>query len=189
MRTEFHLDLGININFLKDSFPELEFNLYKAKINEHSFFSVISCCIDNEEILDLFWERINNLIGAEYLPTLNDFSSWNMYLALLSPHKIGNALKYTIENDTFFMRKIIFDNQIEHLKNEHISNLLNDYILGDDIQADPLSSQVVLSEPKYSLVTQKLLTAKLSLDRTKSDKELRNAWLDNAILEVDNHED
>ncbi|ABX51721.1 conserved hypothetical protein (plasmid) [Shewanella baltica OS195] len=188
MRTEFYLDLGVNINFLKDSFPELEFNIYKAKINENSFFSVITCCIENEEILDRFWERINNLIGAEYLPTMNDFSSWNMYLALLSPNKIGSYLKYTIENDTFFVRKIIFDNQIEHLKNDHIAKLLNDHILGDDIQVDTHPNQVVLSEPKYSLVTLNLLNAKIPLGGTKSEKDMRNAWLDNAILEVNSHE-
>lgn len=85
MRTEFYLDLGVNINFLKDSFPELEFNIYKAKINENSFFSVITCCIENEEILDRFWERINNLIGAEYLPTMNDFFKLEYVFSIIIP--------------------------------------------------------------------------------------------------------
>ncbi|MDO6776230.1 hypothetical protein Q4591_12765 [Shewanella sp. 3_MG-2023] len=188
MKTEFFLDLGDDINFLKDSFPELEFNLHKAKVNECSFFSVISCCIDNEETIECLWERINNLIGAEYLPTLNDFSSWNIYFILLSPQKISNPLKYTIENDTFFVRKIIFDNQIKCVKKDHVAKLLNDHILGDDIDVSPVSNQVVQSEPNYSPITQSLLNTNLPLGRINNDKKRRNTWLDKVILEVDNHE-
>lgn len=188
MKVKFCLDSGVDINFLKDSFPELDFYLFKAKIDDFSFYSVISCYVDNEETLKNIWERINNLVGAEYLTIMSDFSSWNIYLAFLSSNKIGNALKYTIENDTFFVRKIIFDNQSEQLAKEQLENLFNNQILGGDIRVDMLINLVELNGPKYSRVTQNLLNAKLPLGRTNKDKDLRNAWLDSAILEVSNHE-
>ncbi|MEY8198115.1 MAG: hypothetical protein RPS47_02625 [Colwellia sp.] len=178
------------IEFIKASFPEVEFNLFKAFIGESEFLSGFSCWVESEEVLENTWSRITSLIGTEYQSKLaDDFSSWNIYLAFFTPKKISNALKYTIENDTFFVRKIVFDSQTVQLEKDHIGKYLNDHILGKDIRVDSISLQGDESEPKYTSITQSLLNAKLPLSNAPKDKQLREAWLDSEFLKVDNDED
>jgi len=190
MNKDFILMDDKEVAFLNAVFPEVDFTLHQAMFGENVFMSTFTCRIGSEEILERLWSRINNLIGTEYQTKLNDeFSSWNIYLVFFIPEKISNALKYTIENDTFFMRKITFDNQQVAPEKEHIAEYLNDHILGKDILLEPLLSSKVTDDPKYSLITQSLLNAQLSLGRSTKDKQSREAWLDNAIIEVVNNED
>ena len=189
MQNEFILGAGEDIEFLKTAFPEVEFNLYRAMVKENVFMSAFSCRIENEEILEQLWSRINSLIGAEYqTQLLDEFSSWNIYLAFFIPKQVSNVLKYNIENDTFFVRKIVFDSNLEDLEKEVIAINLNSHILGKDISIESQSIQEVISVPEYSSITKRLLSTKLPLGRTGNDKKLRQAWLDKAILEVDNDE-
>jgi hypothetical protein len=93
-----------------------------------------------------------------------------------------------IENDAFFVRKIVHDDQQVQLEIDHVAKFLNDHILGENIKIETLISKNDIQDPKYSSITKSLLNANLSLGRTADDKKTRDAWLDNAILEVDNHE-
>ncbi|MBJ2147936.1 hypothetical protein JC606_16365 [Vibrio sp. IB15] len=188
MKAKFYLDSEAEISFLIESFPEIKFHLFKAKLDDYSYYSVISCYIDNEEGLKDLWERINNLVGAEYLTSVNDFSSWNIYLAFISKKKIDNILKYTIENDTFFVRKLIFDTPNKKITTGQLANIFNNEILGHDIIPERNENQLEFSEIKYSRVTQNLLSSNLPKGRTNKDRDLQSAWLDKAILEVSNHE-
>lgn len=189
MNSDFVLVDDQKVDFLSVAFPEADFSLHQAVVAGNIFMSVFSCRIDSEEVLECLWSRINNLIGTEYQTKLDDeYSSWNIYLVFFTSQKISNALKYTIENDTFFVRKIVFDNQLSELKEEHLAGYFNDHILGKDILVESSSMLEVLSEPEYSSITQSLLRANISLGRTKKDKELRAGWLDKAILEVDSYE-
>ncbi|MFT5813659.1 MAG: hypothetical protein ACI9VT_001412 [Psychroserpens sp.] len=189
MNSDFVVVNDQEVDFLSVAFPEADFSLHKAAVAENIFMSVFSCCVESEKILERLWIRINNLIGTEYQTKLDDeYSSWNIYLVFFTSQKISNALKYTIENDTFFVRKIVFDNKLLELKEGHIAGYINDYILGKDILVNSISMQEVLSEPTYSPITQSLLRANIPLGLTKKDKESRKAWLDKAILEVDSYE-
>jgi hypothetical protein len=189
MTFEFILESDGEIEFLDKSFPEIEFNFYRAKIDENSFLSVFSCWVYNEELLEKFWSRINNLIGTEYQIKLHDeFSSWNIYLAFFIPTEISNALKYNIENETFFMRKVVFDSKEEVLDKAKISTYLNNHILGKDIRIEKKSNQEADDESSYSSVTQKLLADKLPMSKARDDKELREKWLAKVISEVKNDE-
>lgn len=188
MHNEFVLDTSNEgIDLISAAFPEAKFTLFKALINNDAFLTGLACWVESEEILDKLWSRINNLVSAEYQTKLDDeYSSWNIYLVFFTPQKISNALKYTIENDTFFVRKIVFDNQLVELKEEKIAGYFNDHMLGKDILVDSIS--MVEVEPLYSTITQSLLIANIPLGPGKKDKELRDAWLDKAILEVGSYE-
>ena len=189
MMSEFILMDDNNVKFLIASFPDVEFNLYQALIGECSYLSVFYCSMDNEELLAQLWSRINNLIGTEYQTKIHDeFSSWNIYLAFSIPKKVTNTLKYSVENDTFFMRKIVFDNNIELHHKESISERLNDHILGRDINIETNLNNEAMHKPNYSEITKNLLAMKFPLGRTKSDKDIRDKWLEKTILEVTNHE-
>ena len=187
MTNKFVLEPESDFDFLKSAFPEVELKLYKAIVRDNSFISAFSCWIESEKMLERFWSRINSLIGTEYQTNLDDeFSSWNIYIVFFSSHKISNALKYTIENDTFFVRKIIFDNQADSLEKEQIPKCLDDHILGKDIKIDPILNPSVIVESKYTSITQNLLSANIPLGPTVKEKKSRKKWLDNAILLVDN---
>jgi hypothetical protein len=185
MNNEFVLGVGNDTEFLTAAFPEVEFNLYKVKVKENSFFSAFSCWVDSEEVLAQLWSRISDLIGTEYQTKLEtEFSSWNIYLAFFVPNQISNALKYNIENDTFFVRKIVFNRELSHLEKHSIPKCLSDHILGKDINLEARSIQEVTNTPKYSSTTQSLLTSKLPLGKAVHEIELREAWLEQTILEI-----
>ncbi|MFT5621799.1 MAG: hypothetical protein ACI9GY_000711 [Brevundimonas sp.] len=186
MTFEFDLESEVDIEFLNEAFPDVEFSLHRAKIGENSFLTVFSCWVENEELLEMFWSRINNLIGTEYQTKLQDeFSSWNIYLAFFIPAEVSNALKYNIENETFFMRKVVFDSKEKALDKVNISTYLNNHILGKDIRIEQRSNQEADDdESSYSFVTQKLLADKLPMSKARDDKELREKWLTKVISEV-----
>jgi hypothetical protein len=189
MTFEFIMESEGEIEFLDKAFPEIEFNFYRAKIDENSFLSVFSCWVENEELLEKFWSRISNLIGTEYQIELHDeFSSWNIYLAFFIPTEISNALKYNIENETFFMRKVVFDSKEKDLDKANVSTYLNNHILGKDIRIEQNLIHEVADESSYSPVTQKLLADNLPLGKTQNDKEQRQRWLAKVISEVKNDE-
>jgi hypothetical protein len=186
MKTEFALESECDIEFLRLAFPKVEFNLYRAIVGENSFLSVFTCWVENEELLEQFWSRINCLIGTEYQTKLqNEFSSWNIYLAFFIPAEVSNALKYNIENETFFMRKVVFDSKEKALDKVNISTYLNNHILGKDIRIEQRSNQEADDdESSYSFVTQKLLADKLPMSKARDDKEFRERWLNKVISEV-----
>jgi hypothetical protein len=189
MNSDFVVVDDKEIGFLSVAFPEADFSLHKAVFAENIFMSVFSCRVDSEKLLECLWSRINNLIGTEYQTKLDDeYSSWSIYLVFFATQKISNALKYTIENDTFFVRKIVFDNQLLELKEEHIARYFNDHILGKDILVDSTSMEKELIEPTYSPITQSLLRANIPLGLANKDKGLREAWLEKTILEVGSYE-
>lgn len=190
MHKEFVVDTSNeDVDLISASFPEAKFTLFKAFVNNDAFLTGLSCWFENEEVLEKLWSRINNFVGAEYQSKLeNEFSSWNIYLVFFISKKISNSLKYTVENDAFFMRKIIFDNQLVAPEKEHIAKYLNDHILGKNINVECFLATTVADKPQYSSITQSLLNAKLSLGNSPEDKQSRKAWLDNAILEVDENE-
>jgi hypothetical protein len=189
MKSDFILMVDKKIDFLVTAFPEVEFSLYRAIVSDNSFISAFSCLINNEEVLEKLWSRINNLIGAEYQTRLDDkFSSWNIYLTFFIPKKINNSLKYTIENNTFFVRKMIFDNHFTPLDGDRIGTYLNNHILGKDIKVEKNPILESINVPLYTSITKNLLNAKLSLGKTADEKKLRDEWLDKAILKVDDDE-
>ncbi len=185
MKNEFVLQPDSDIEFLTAAFPAIEFNLYRATVKEDAFLSTFTCWINSEAMLEQLWSRINNLIGAEYQVKLQDeFSSWNIYLAFFIPQQVSNALKYNIENETFFVRKIVVDGKLKHSEPLTIAKYLNDHILGKDIYTEQQSNQAMTNESEYTANTQSLLAAKLPLGRTENDKKMREAWLEQAILGI-----
>ena len=98
------------VEFLSTEFPDVNFKLFQSYINHSAYFSVFYCTLADEILLQQLWKRINNLISIEYQTQIeDDFTRWNIYLVFSIPMKISNSLKYLIENDTYFMRKIIND--------------------------------------------------------------------------------
>lgn len=114
-----------------------KFNLEDAKIyNDTSIGKFIIAFIDekNEQNLNSNWKNINNLL-SEYLEEfINDkCTRWNVYIVYLVNANIKLELKYKIENNTFFARKIVEDNYTLDLSDKNIKNLISNHISFDDL--------------------------------------------------------
>lgn len=75
------------------------------------------------------WKKINSLLSElldEYLD--NSFKKWNVYILYLITDEVSKELKYKIENNTFFARKIVEDSYMFELSDENIKKLISEHI-------------------------------------------------------------
>ena len=112
----------------KKEFPSATVVVQKLNVGGSQIHSVFVGNLDVEELKN-DWVRITNFIAIQYQSNLNtDYERWNLYLFFLLPNGINipDDLKYTIENNTFFSRKIIEDASlsVEALINKHVNNEL-----------------------------------------------------------------
>lgn len=172
------------VEFLSTAFPDVNFKLFQSYINHSAYFSVFYCTLADEGLLQQLWKRINNLISIEYQTQIeDDFTRWNIYLVFSIPMKISNSLKYLIENDTYFMRKIINDCNDK----KEIVSYLDNHILGKDIFFGPSDIPKEV-EIQYSQITLDLLSADLPLNRSQESQKARDEWLNGLFQGADSNE-
>lgn len=89
----------------------------------------------NSNNLQNNWKKINSVFSElldEYLD--ESFKKWNVYILYLSTDKVSKELKYKIENNTFFARKIVEDTYTAQLKDEDIEELISKHIDFHDLK-------------------------------------------------------
>lgn len=173
------------VELLNTAFPDVNFKLFQAYIDDSAYFSVFYCTLADESLLQQLWKRINSLISVEYQTKIeNDFTRWNIYLVFSIPMKVSNSLKYLIENDTYFMRKIVDDCNDDK---EGIASYLDNHILGEDISFGPsdIPKEVTM---QYSQITLDLLSADLPLNRSHESQKARDEWLNGLLQGADSNE-
>lgn len=172
------------VELLSTAFPDVNFKLFQAYIDDSAYFSVFYCTLADEGLLQQLWKRINSLISVEHQTKIeNDFTCWNIYLVFSIPMKISNSLKYLIENDTYFMRKIVDDCN----NGKEIASYLDNYILGKDISFGPSEIPKEV-EIQYSQITLDLLSADLPLNRSQENQKARDEWLNGLLQGIDSNE-
>ena len=132
MINEFNI-LHIDLVFL-DEFTDVKFEYYRSNISddEDSFFSIFTCYMTDQNQLSRNYEEITNFIATDFQSNLvSDFSRWNIYLVFVVSEKVGKDIKYKIENDKYFVRKIVFENS--ELGDCPILQFLNQHILCTDL--------------------------------------------------------
>lgn len=160
---------------------EEKYFLKSIKLNEVKFksdFAVVILEFFNTTDLDNNWQKINNVLSqglSKYL--VDDFKKWNVYLLYVVNEKVDKGLKYKIENNTFFSRKILVDSYESELSEIAVEKLINTNILFKDIEEfvarppihdysvglvsfNEYSSENILSDEE---IEQKLVTIKDSL--------------------------
>lgn len=81
------------------------------------------------------WKTINNEFSElldEYLDSF--YKKWNVYILYFTTDKVSKELKYKIENNTFFARKIVEDSYTLQLSDENIQNRISEYIDFTDLK-------------------------------------------------------
>lgn len=100
------------------------------------FNNIISVLVKtNSKNLQNNWKKINNVF-SELLDEFLDspFKKWNVYILYLTNDKVSKELKYKIENNTFFARKIVEDNYSFQLSDENTKNLISEHIDFTDLK-------------------------------------------------------
>lgn len=105
-----------------------------TKTNFVSDFYVVFCRFNKEAELKSLWDKLNSVISAELSCDFkNDFERWNLYFFYLCEKKVKDSIKYQIENDKYFSRKIVIDESRLKLTSESIEYLISKNIINDDL--------------------------------------------------------
>lgn len=181
----------VNLTFLLNIIPQVKFALYQSDDNK-TFINCFVAYFEDNESCAQYWRAINNEIAVEYQPSLPDeFSSWNIYLALVTPLAMDKHLKYRLENDRFALRKIVLSGPsyvsgtCDEMTIEHdgVRIALENSILGRDLKlsssADDVSCKVELSNPFREFLS---TMSPLPLDGKDKSSEVRRVRI-NELLE------
>jgi len=111
------------------------YNLNNLKVVEYESNSII-IFLDFQTIENLAenWKNINNVLSEdidEFINTL--IMRWNVYCIYTTIEDLNKELKYKIQNNTFFARKIVEDNYTLDLSEENIKKLISSHISFDDL--------------------------------------------------------
>jgi hypothetical protein len=93
------------------------------------FVKTNNCNLENN------WKKINSILSElinEYLDS--SFKKWNVYIIYVVTDLVSKELKYKIENNTFFARKIVEDNYSSELTDEEIKKIISEHIIFNDLQ-------------------------------------------------------
>lgn len=184
MKSKFQEE-DMNLQSLNDAFPEVPFRLYKSMVSEkkpESFFSAITCVIDDESTLEDLWDKISSLISVDYqMELIDEFSRWNIYLMFITKQSVSNKVKYRIENDKFSVRKIVVDNFSAEPNLSIVVSYLNNHILSNDLRIEKGPVNLSTDDVERSEFTKNLMAANLPLGNSDKDKEKRSIWLNNAV--------
>lgn len=105
----------------------------------------------NNSNLESNWKKINSALSElinEYLDS--SFKKWNVYIIYVVTDLVSKELKYKIENNTFFARKIVEDKYILELTDENIEKLISEHIMFNDLKINSTQPQ----QQTYSSVSE-----------------------------------
>lgn len=102
----------------------------------------------------------------------DDFKRWNVYVIYLAEELVSREIKYKIENDPFFARKIVEDNYSLELTDESIEKLISEHVMLNDLQ---INSAQPAQEEYYSVseIYQKLKDVD-TMNQTQIDEMLKS---------------
>ncbi|MGI2800890.1 ABC-three component system middle component 1 [Photobacterium damselae] len=140
------------------------------KTNFVSDFYVVFCRFSTEAELKSLWDKLNSVISAELgCDFKNDFERWNLYFFYLCEKKVKDSVKYQIENDKYFSRKILIDDSKLKLTSESIKHLISKNIINDDLILSGYKKNEKMSYTSNSIVYNLIDLEKIN-DKKDSEK-------------------
>ncbi|MFM2590157.1 ABC-three component system middle component 1 [Vibrio sp. TBV020] len=161
-------------------FGDIRIELYqKYEQCDKDYFSCFFVKIDSEDSLRENWLEIVSYIGTEYISNLDsEFSIWNVYVVFALDGIVNRDIKYMIENNKLFLRKIVLDSGFTYDEKEVI-NFLNNKILGSDIEVT--QHEEINVELNYSDLTQDLLSSIKEISNTDKSRVQRSEWIESFL--------
>ncbi len=151
------------------------YNLNDLKIIKDDVYDLIIILIKEKNInkLEENWKKISSILSEciEDELQVDNFIRWNVYIVYLLEKEVTKELKYKIENNTFFARKIIEDNYNNDLTEDNIKKLIEKHITFNDIKLTTTtqSSDNYSSESKVYIELKDLN----NIDKSKIDEILK----------------
>lgn len=188
---------NLNLEFLSDFSGNWQFSVYETSIgNINNSITAFCAKTSGKTSLRKDWLAVTDAINNGYLTNVDsDFEHWNSYLLFIVDEKIlkSDGLQFEIENDKFYMRKIVEYNIQNNIDGHQIINILNRKILSADINfqvSEYPDQKINIDSPaKPELIYQSLIDKKIPVDTTISAKGKRHDWLANELNRIKNHED
>lgn len=116
------------------------FSLMDLHLVENNYMVLLVKSNELNKLLENHAKAFDSLTSSvamsmeEYLQ--DDFKRWNVYIMYLTNVNIEKNVKYKIENDTFFARKIVVDDYHKQLTDENIEKLILKYITINDLNIE-----------------------------------------------------
>lgn len=135
MKQKKHLNKIDNKNL--DSLKEKYF-LDELFLRKKDYLLLIIKLSNIDKLMDNHGKLFDNLTSSlsiyleKYLE--DDFTRWNVYIIYVTEKDTTKEIKYKIENDTFFARKILEDKYKSQLTDENIAKLISKHIDFTDLK-------------------------------------------------------
>ncbi|GEA21724.1 ABC-three component system middle component 1 [Vibrio harveyi] len=172
---------------------------YKIHNDKSEVFILSANLLDNADInafcvfvkeskeLSKHWKSISDEINYDYLHNYkpSEFERWNNYLVYVCGEDIETSLKYEIENDKFYMRKIaISASEIQcNTVQDYVIGILNKKLLLTSVtqrkrDVDNIEWKSSLNDYSISIESSNITTG-----RDAKSIKMRNQWIDQMLDE------
>jgi len=174
-------------NSFSNLVPDYNIRKFFLSCNITTSAKVNAFCLvfENESDLKEQWEDIADVLNYEYLSAndTTEFERWNNYLIFVVTDETSLETKYEIENDKFYMRKLVIDfsiGNIEMLKEKTITFLNNKLLLRNFHLSDDSSNNDKWKESlgEYS---KSITSENITFGRDRHSKDARVDWINRVL--------
>lgn len=162
---------------------------YVIFFNEASRLTVFCCTVSGDPLLRENWRKVSDCISHDYLTAVDsDFEYWNSYLVFICSVEVPIALKYEIENDKLYMRKLVEKKPIswdDATPEKAIIEILNRRLLLSHIDLSGYKNEDTPVSPLLSKWGQSVVDKKVPSDpRREVSKKARRVWIEAALTKA-----
>ncbi|CAE6935091.1 MULTISPECIES: ABC-three component system middle component 1 [Vibrio] len=140
---------------------------------------------DKESDLSEQWEDIADVLNYEYLSSneTTEFERWNNYLIFVVRGGISLETKYEIENDKFYMRKLVleFSNEEYETLKEKTITLLNNKLLLQDFYLSNNNYKNDKWKDSLGDYSKSIASENITSGRDKTSKTARIDWINRML--------
>ncbi|OEU70589.1 MAG: hypothetical protein BA863_18460 [Desulfovibrio sp. S3730MH75] len=154
---------------------------YVTSFSDASRLTAFCCSVSGDFLLKQKWREISDCISHDYLTgAVSDFEYWNSYLVFICNVEVPKALKYEIENDKLYMRKLVEKKPAgwdDSTPEKAITELLNRRLLLSHIELSGYETADTPILPELSQWGKDIVKQEIPSDPRKEDsKKARAAW-------------
>ncbi|TCV29122.1 hypothetical protein EDB70_103663 [Vibrio crassostreae] len=174
-------------NSFSDLVPDYNIRKFVLSCNITTSAKVNAFCLVFEKESDLKeqWEDIADVLNYEYLSTneTTEFERWNNYLVFVVTGEASLETKYEIENDKFYMRKMVIEISTEskEMVKEKTIEFLNNRLL---LRNFDLSNNVSNNDKWKELLgeySKSITKDNITFGRDRTSKDARVDWINRML--------
>ncbi|TLS82395.1 hypothetical protein FD722_08915 [Photobacterium damselae subsp. damselae] len=166
-----------------DLVPDYDIRKFVLSCHMTTSAKVNAFCLVFEKESDLKeqWEDIADVLNYEYLSTneTTEFERWNNYLIFVVTDEISLETKYEIENDKFYMRKLVIElsTESEEMLKEKTIAFLNNRLLLQNFYLSKNSSNNEKWKESLGEYAKSITSENITCGRDRISKDARVDWI------------